>query len=153
MLELSHEIHMALRIGGPISTVSSQVRASGIATTEVEDIANILMSHTDGGLTSLSLNMIEQPPSRVWTAIGAGGRIELDLLEGRLVVSRSLDHTTRTSTEKVSSDDLYRLQLMELIALGTNGGAPSVTLDEGIQCLEVCLDVTGTALAQTEEEA
>lgn len=142
VLELSHEIEAALRVMGPTERVEAQGAITGVASDEVEDLANLMIQHPSGGLSALSLNMIETQTRRVWTTVGSAGTVEVDLVTGLLSLSSEDHHEQIPIAPGFSFHDLYRAELLELATLSVMGGSPTVTLEDGINVLATCVQAT-----------
>ena len=74
LLELSHEIDLALWFGGPVKHTTAVAARLGAEVVDVEDTVDLLLRHAGGNLSSVHLDMVRLPARRRLEVIGSDGR-------------------------------------------------------------------------------
>ena len=136
--ELSHEIDLALAAGGPTTDVTARVMKSGTLTGDAEDLALVLMGHTSGTLSEVSVNMLERPPRRSLTLIGERATAHVDLIASRASIADSKGSSESDLTPPSgNSDIMYIAQLEHFVSCAAGKSAPLVTIQQGIDVVRV----------------
>ena len=137
LLELSHEIDLALAIAGAPESVSARLTATRTLGIEVEDIVDVLIDHRSGGVSAVHLNLIERPARRTLAVVGDSGSAELDLVGGLLSWSGSDGvHTVRSAD--FPGADMYETQALHLVDVAARRAAPVVSMAAAVDVVRVC---------------
>jgi len=134
MLELSHEVDLAITLMGPV------VEADGYTDTpsgyEVEVAATLSVLH-ERGVSSISMNMLQRPAHRTLTVVATEGSISADLVTGQLVSAGS-DGEDTIETGIIQSD-MYLEQMRHFINCAKGEEQPVSDLSSAIAVLE-CIE-------------
>lgn len=137
LLELSHEIDMALSMLGPFDSVRAEVGNTGTLQILVEDYAKLSLSSARGVDVTVDLDFSSEVSSRFIEIEGESGRVVWDLLENSVAVHGASNGTSQLQFAD-QRDDFFARQLNHFFQLiGQETTTPSVGLDEGIAVLEV----------------
>ncbi len=141
LLELSHELDLARWMAGEVERVSAESASLGGLEIDVEDCAELLLAFESTALGSIRVDMLQRPALRRCTLIGERGRLELDLLAGRLVLHAAGESSPRElcATPPASRDELYRAELAHFLSCAESGAEPCVTGEDGRAALALAL--------------
>jgi predicted dehydrogenase len=154
LLELSHELDLALWLAGAVARVSAESAALGGLEIDVEDCAELLLAFQAGAVGSIHVDMLQRPALRRCTLIGERGRLELNLLEERLVLhaaGKCDDAHELYSAPTPNRDELYRAELAHFLSCAETGAQPCVTGEDGRAALALALAAKRSALTGQRE--
>jgi len=138
LLELSHEIDLALWLMGEPSDVAGiAIGAEGSA---VEMAASLHILHADG-MSSISMNMLERPPNRQLSVIGTRGSVHADLISGKAYWVD--DEGWVTQLETSHEEDMYLEQMRHFIACVRGDETPLVDISAATRVLTCIESVRG----------
>ena len=109
LLELSHEIDLALWFLNDLEINFSSMHQSGLLNVDVEDQVLLVGSSSNCSSITIRLNFCTRPPRRSFLLRSEKGEIEWDLLNGKVDVSIQ-DKPPQSFSFHVDSDDRFRLQ-------------------------------------------
>jgi spore coat polysaccharide biosynthesis protein SpsF len=112
-LTLSHEIHLAAELLGPVQGVYGLMPASDLLSLDVDVIADLMIQHSSGAISQLHLDMIQRPAHRRGTISCERGWIAYDLL-AKSVVMQDADKDSAVSVWEDTSYDLNDSYLEEM---------------------------------------
>ncbi len=140
LLELSHEIDLVRALFGmPVSVVASLDRLGDLEI-DVEDTVDLIMHHMHDGkrvVSTIHLDLLQRPPRRRFTVAGTAGMLELDFIEGQLLL-HSVAATADIPFPAVAHrDQLYRAELADLLGAIQHGRPTEVGLEDGIGTLRI----------------
>lgn len=138
IFELSHEIDLALFLAGRATEVSAQTTRSGHATREVEDVANIAISHAAGPTSIVHLNLLERPARRGLTVVGSTATVHVDLIGGSATFESDDDRRDWSLPSGFERDDLFRSQLKHLMNCICEMETPRVSIEAATEVVRVC---------------
>lgn len=137
LLELSHEIDMALSMLGPFDSVRAEVGNTGTLQISVEDYAKLSLRNARGVDVTVDLDFSSEVSSRFIEIEGESGRVVWDLLENSVAVHGASKGTSQIQFAD-QRDDFFTRQLNHFFQLiGEETTTPLVGLDDGIAVLEV----------------
>ena len=110
LLELSHEIDLALWLFGELSIINAHMKNSGLLDIDVEDQAYLLLNDLNGAVIDLRLNFCTIRNRRMIRTKGTKGEIFWDIHEGILSID-NFDGEKEIINFKYSKDDLFEIQL------------------------------------------
>ncbi len=148
LLELSHEIDLALAFHGPATAVNSQLVAGTTLGIGVEVLASILMRHNAGTSSNLHMDMIDRISHRMFTVTGSQGSVEVDLLRG-IATLASGDESYEVRTEQT---DIFRVQFEHFLECVAETSEPMTTVSDAMAVLRVCRAARRSAVSQRWEE-
>lgn len=136
--DLIHEIDYALWIFGRPDKVFCMTGNEGRIGIDSEESADVLWKLANGAVVSLRLDYVTRPARRSVVAFGEGGVLELDLLEHRVTLARTVEAPV-TSLGAQDRDEMMKAQALSFLA-GASGesAGPLSTLEEGARALSVC---------------
>jgi predicted dehydrogenase len=140
ILDCIHEIDLALWYFGTGETVAAAaVPARGIGL-DVEGLAEILLRHDSGVLSSLHLNFVQRDYRRGCTVVGTEGTIYWDFNTG-LERHHRADGTRRDFPQPATwtVNDMYVGEITHFLHCVETGGAPCCGIDDGLAALRVAL--------------
>lgn len=139
-----HEVDFALHLLGPAKVSSASLRIG--ATSPVEDIADFVLQHDNGCMSSFHLDFVTDREIREFRIIGSEGDMHCDLLKRSLTVTAEdtqLPGVFHTSPSFFfgSYDDDYVAEIKAFISRIEGGVWPGATGEDGIATLKILLDV------------
>jgi len=134
LLELSHEIDLALWLMGEPSEVAGI--AIGADSSAVEMATSLQIRHADG-MSSISMNMLERPAIRQLSVIGTRGSVHADLIAGRAYWADDEGAVNQMETSR--DEDMYLEQMRHFIACVRGDETPMVDISAATRVL-TCID-------------
>ena len=74
-----HEVDLALHLLGPASLSSASACSTGSIDIPADDLAVLILSHNQGCMSTVQVDLVTQPRIRASSVAGTKGRIEIDL--------------------------------------------------------------------------
>jgi predicted dehydrogenase len=134
LLELSHEIELALQLmGEPSRVMATLAYPKGWP---VDAAASLLLSN-DNISASVTLNMLERPARRTLTVIGSAGTLAADLLTG--AVTEQIGRGEPVCIELPDRGKMYTRQIDHFIRCIEGGDTPIVSVADAARVL-ACID-------------
>lgn len=135
-----HEIDYLLWLFGPAERSSGYCVGKSLLQTDVDEATAILIRHQNGVLSSLTLSLVEKPPSRTLEIAATKGTVTLDLITGRWIERYADGRTLQGGApDGFDFDHTYRDQAAAFLQAARGDIPPPVTLEEAIAALEVAL--------------
>jgi predicted dehydrogenase len=139
ILDLCHEIDIALKIMGPINKISCVCGTYSDLEIDSEDIALITAEHKNRAVSNLCLNYIERGYTWKTRVLGSHGTINWDYGNRYALLQRVDEAIIRYDDPPgFNRDDLFRTQLKMWLDVVWGNAQPYVTLKEGIDAMAVC---------------
>ena len=140
ILDLCHEIDIAISILGNVNKVSCLCDHYSDLQIETEDMADITMEHTSKTLSHVHLNYLERGYEWVTKVMGTLGTVIWDYRRGYVKIIRA-DSTSRRWNDPngFERDWLFREQLKQWLEVLDGKTVPAVNLVEGIAVTKVAL--------------
>lgn len=136
LLELSHEIDMAVAFFGPFTSLSAKLSSNGNLDVEVEDTARLILQSAEDVQVDIYLDFHSPTPSRFVSIRGEKGSLSWDLLTNSAKMTAASGAVSEISFDD-SRDDHFSRQLKHFLACANGQEAPRVTLMDGIDVLRV----------------
>lgn len=145
ILCLSHEIDLACWLfGSPKSAYCSGGHLSpDLELEDVEDTANIILNFDSAHKTfpvNIHLDFLQKPPKRTILIVGSKGKIEFNYhtneFKHYMLPDGKLEETTYKDFQR---NDMFRLEVSNLLQSIRNNSEVLIPLSEGIRTLKVCL--------------
>lgn len=134
----SHELDALLWLLGPPQWSAGTAIASGPLGTDVDEAAGFCIRHQGDAVSTANLSLVQQPPARSLAVDFELGRVEADLMSGRLSVfrpGRSVE--VHTIAEDFTVDQTYHDQILAVFD-GIRGDLSNIaTLADGMEVLRV----------------
>jgi predicted dehydrogenase len=143
LLELSHELDLALWICGAATHVVAETRRVGANAVDVEDMAEVLISHSGDIVSSVHLDLLARPARRSLVISGEEGMIVYDLLTGWLHIGRSSGWESRHYEEGLAAS--YNRQMEAFLDAARNGTTVPVDLCAARDALRLAVSARTSA--------
>lgn len=134
LLELSHEIDLAVWLFGEIESVGAVSRNTGCLDIDVEDNAVMLFKTADGSPLVVSLDFCTSPPKREILVRGTFGEAKWDLTSSMLNIVDESGYVECMNGMEV--DERFMYQLRGFLDESEDAKANLGTLKEGMNVLE-----------------
>ena len=145
LLELSHEIDLSIALMGPVRETSGYtVTPTGY---DVDMAASLSLLH-ESGVSSISLNMLQQPAQRSVTVVTTEGSVSADLIAGE--VTTALTDGQVTVEKNLGPDEMYLNQMRHFLDCITGAAQPVSDLSSAIAVLECVEIVQGKAMVREQ---
>ena len=132
-----HEIDLALWFFGPVKRVSAMIAPANPININAEGLAEILLAHNNGVLSSVHLNFIQHNYRRYCEIIGQNGSIEWDF--DRPEVRVYTNHAWQTIAIDDDWDQIFVDELAYFISCLNTGSETFSSLAQGRDALSVGL--------------
>lgn len=134
----SHELDYALWLFGPAQQSTGLLSPHRTLGTEVDESSAVLIRHSSGVLSSITLSLAQKPASRGAEIVCEGGVLSLDLLHGWWTV-HPREHQPREYhiPEAFTIDDTYRMQAQAFLRALEGEATELATLEEAKAVLEI----------------
>ena len=140
ILDLCHEIDIAISIFGPVNKVSCICDHYSDLEIETEDMADIIMEHQDKGLSHIHLNYLERGYEWFTRVMGTLGTVTWDYGRGDTQLTKAGGTIKRwNDPEGFNRDCLFREQLKQWLNVLNRKAVPEVDLEKGIEVTRVAL--------------
>ena len=141
LLELSHELDLALYLLGPIGVHSAILSNSGLLDIDVEDQVQILATSANQIISTIRLNFCTNPPKRNVTLRSTKGEVFWNLIENSVSFVDNNSVLIDTYCSSVSASDRYYFQLLHFFECVSGDQFPACSLHDGLQVLEFVKEV------------
>ena len=140
ILDLCHEIDIAISILGKVIQVSCLCDHYSELEIESEDIADIIMEHQGRRLSHLHMNYLERHYEWVTRVMGTLGTVIWDYGRGYVELIRADGTIQRwNDPDGFERDWLFRDQLRQWLGVLDGRGCPEANLEDGINVTRVAL--------------
>ena len=140
ILDLCHEIDIAMAIMGEVVRVSCICDHYSDLEIETEDMADISMEHKNRGISHIHLNYLERGYEWVTRVMGTNGTATWDCGRGYVEIVRSDGTSERwNDPHGFERDWLFRDQLINWLKVLDGKDTPEIDLVDGINVTRVAL--------------
>jgi predicted dehydrogenase len=140
ILDLCHEIDLALAVLGPANGVCCAAGRASRLEIDSEDIANLIIDHGENKFSSIHLNYLERSYTWMTRILGQKGSITWDYGGGFVELNTSGGHRQKwPDPQAFSRDDLFRSQMRSWIGVLAGKDKPAVDLQQGIRVSRVAI--------------
>lgn len=140
VLDLSHEIDLAVALFGPVKKISAICDHFSSLEIETEDIAEISLLHDNNRLSHIHLDYCQRTYSKSLTIIGEDGNIVWDYTGNSVVL---LMPNKKEKIWKIpkghNRDEMFRDQMRHWLSVLKGDCNPEVTLEQGILVTKIAL--------------
>ena len=116
LFDIVHEFDLAHHLLGPARTVAAAARSSGLLDMASEDLADVLLRHASGVISSLHLDYVTRPRQRITEIAGERGLLRIDIPARRLTLIGPEGGILREDTYVTTIDDDYRDEMAAFLA-------------------------------------
>ena len=140
LLELSHEIDIALWLGGPAASVTASLGRVGDLEIDTEDFADVLINFSSGARGYVHMDVLQRVPTRRCRVVGSEGTLEWDYFEDTLRLGRPGETWRQLEVPRLNQrNDMYLNELTHFLACVEQGVLPLVPGSVGRDVLAVAL--------------
>jgi predicted dehydrogenase len=140
VLDLIHEIDLALWMTGPFARVGAWMDHVSDLEIDSEDVAEIILEREDGGVTTVHLDYLTHPYSRWLEVTGNAGTLRFDYAANRLTFGKPGSGAAKEiSIPPFERNDMYVALMKHFLDVVRGKGAAQVTLEDGVRALDVAL--------------
>ncbi len=139
LLELSHEIDLALWLGGPVVAVSANIARIGNLDIDVDDCVDLALDFASGARGSVHMDLLQRVPRRKILVAGSKGSLKWDYFTDTLRIGRSAADGWRDveALKLADRNDMYVNELKAFLACADNGLAAPIDGAAGRNVLAV----------------
>tara|TARA_B100000700_G_scaffold324294_1_gene430065 strand:+ start:685 stop:1683 length:999 start_codon:yes stop_codon:yes gene_type:complete len=142
LLELSHEIDLAMWFFGPLEIINSKMISTDILDIEVEDYVSLSCVNQVGVEISIKLNFCTTPLRRQIMIRGEKSSLVWDLADGTVDISnKSRNHNNKKLG--LERDQVFKCELLHFFECAEKLDFPKCTLKDGINTLNLINKVKG----------
>lgn len=133
LLDISHEIDLVCYLVGGVSNVYGKYGNLSTLQCSSDDYAEFMMTHLNGAIGSVSLDLIQKNTFRQTRIILDKGEIEIDFINKKLSIATDINEVENKVFD-LGGDDLYIAQYKDAL----ESSKPSCcSLDEGLHVMEI----------------
>ena len=147
LLELSHEIDLALWLGGPIKSISANIASVSDLDIDTEDSVDLMFTYSSGAMGTIHLDFLRQSSSRSCCIIGTNGCFEWNFYDSSLVfTSNSQVQNYICSSCLVDRNHMYLQEMRHFLSCIDGIETPRVTFQDGVQVLSAIMAARQSAV-------
>jgi predicted dehydrogenase len=141
ILDCIHEIDLALWYFGSARVLAAAHLPAGVIGLQTDGLAEILLAHDSGTLSSVHLNFVQRDYRRCCHIIGSEGTLYWNFTERRVTVFDSEGNLARTYEEPAGWDvnTMYMDELTHFLSAVSCGTESMNPLEGGISALRIAL--------------
>jgi len=140
LLELSHEIDIALWLGGEVASLAASLGRVSDLEIDTEDCADILVNFSSGARGHIHMDLLQRTPTRRCRVIGSDGVLKWDYFEDTLSLGRSGGEWQQIDVPRLKDrNDMYLNELTHFFSCVEQGALPLVPGSVGQSVLAVAL--------------
>ena len=136
LLEISHEIDLALWFFGEINLHLSLLRQSNLLDIDVEDQAILVGSTPNKTSISFNLNFCTMLSMRMLCVRGDQGEIVWDMINGEVQLSHEDPGRSQRFTSATTAEERYTNQVLHFLSCVNRTELPISSVDDGIKVLD-----------------
>ena len=139
ILDGSHEIDYMRWLMGEVKSVACFAGRLSSLGVDVEDSADILMRHENGGMSNIHMDFIRRDYFRICEIVGEEGTIRWSFPSGVVELYSARDRKWRTIYQGCDTNVMYVEEIRQFIRCVKEKETPLVSGEEGKRTLEVAL--------------
>lgn len=140
LLELSHEIDIALWLGGSVANLTANLGRVSDLEIDTEDCADILVNFSSGASGHIHMDLLQRAPTRRCRVVGSDGTLEWDYFEDTLLLGRTGGKWEKIEVPRLNDrNDMYLNELAHFFSCVEHGTLPLVPGTVGRDVLAVAL--------------
>lgn len=147
LLDCIHEVDLALWYLGPATLVASVVRPATSIGLSADGLAELLLAHESGAISSVHLNFVQRDYYRGCTLVGERGTIRWEFAEGAVRVCGEDGQLRETLPEPAGweMNQMYTDELGHFLASLRSGSQTANPLPEAARTLALTLEARGAS--------
>jgi len=140
LLELSHEIDIALWLGGPVASLTASLGRVGDLEIDTEDCADLLINFSSGARGHVHMDLLQRAPTRRCRVVGSEGTLEWDYFEDTLRLGRPGETWRQLEVPRLNQrNDMYLNELAHFFSCVEQNVLPLVPGSVGRDVLAIAL--------------
>jgi len=139
IFDLTHEIDLAVDLLGEVNSLSCMKKKMSSLKIDSEDIAEITLSHKNGGICHLHLDYLQKEYTRKFKLIFENGEIFWDYSSGRLRLTSTNKRSNFSQPENYTRDNTFISQLKHWLEVLSGKQKPLVSLERGVYISKIAL--------------
>jgi predicted dehydrogenase len=145
ILDCIHEIDLALWLLGPARLAASVVRPATAIGLDVDGLAELLLDHRSGAVSSVHLNFIQRDYRRGCEIVGTTGTITWDFAVPEVTVNRGIDVERHLLPASWAVNDMYRDEVQHFTDCVRERRQTMAPLQQGAAALAIALAARNAA--------
>jgi predicted dehydrogenase len=133
LLDISHEIDLVCHLVGGVSSVYGKYGNLSALECSSDDYAEFMMTHVNGAIGSVSLDLIQKNTFRQTRIIMEKGEIEIDFINKKLSIASDINKVKEHFFD-IGGDDLYIAQYKDALE---SKKPVCCSLNEGLHVMEI----------------
>ncbi|MDP2295557.1 MAG: Gfo/Idh/MocA family oxidoreductase [Pseudolabrys sp.] len=128
LLELSHEIDLALWLAGPATAASARIDRIGDLAIDTDDCVDLALDFASGARGSVHMDLLQRMPRRKILVAGSTGSLEWDYFADTLRIGRSAAEGWQEvdAPKQTDRNDMYVRELETFLDCTVTGASPPV---------------------------
>ncbi|MFX0014109.1 MAG: Gfo/Idh/MocA family protein [Promethearchaeota archaeon] len=143
LLTLSHDIDMVIWFFGRVKESQGLLSEKKVLNTTTDECSIMSLKHENGIIGSIFLDYLQEPPNRTLEIIAEKGKIIWDYYKNSLTIyerSTKQEEVFKTPTN-FERNDMFIEEINHFLGCIKNNENPMVTIEDGIEVLNVVLKV------------
>jgi predicted dehydrogenase len=141
LLELSHELDYAQWLLGPLTFETAILRHSKELNLDVEEIADLVLSNSNGTVFNVHLDFLQKSPQRTCSVIGSKGRLDWDLLSNTIVLTSIKGRRVIYSEPEWDKNNMYLNMILDFVELIKGNENSSISISEAELSIELIQEI------------
>jgi len=137
IIDCSHQLDYLRLMFGELESVQAQCATLGRLDMLPEpNLFSLILRYESGALVECHLDYIQLPQRHILELYGDRGTVVHDFMTGETRIFDRQSEAFRTEYLRMGRDDMYRIQIAELLAALRGDRTPAVSADDGVAALE-----------------
>ncbi len=153
ILDCIHEIDLALWHFGPASLEHASVMSAKSIGLEVDGLAELLLKHNSGVISSVHLNFIQRDYRRCCQIIGTEGSVSWDWEKGSVELYDGEGRISETFAvpESWNVNQMFLDEVESFIRVVESGGEVSCGIEDGMRALGIALEARNWSKVESQK--
>ena len=152
LLELSHEIDIALWIGGPAVSVAAGLSRLGSLEIDTEDCADLRLDFANGASGTVHMDLLQRVPVRRCKVVGSEGTLKWDYFSDKIKLGRpGAGWQTLDSRQLTDSNEMYIDEVSHFMHCVARNAEPAISGRTAVAVLAVALAAKKSAVSGRAE--